>query len=123
MVVSHLPKPGNHCHLPPFLALAQNREFDILQLHGVQRYPEEKMRVIETSQSATRSTESAEHVSTITPGFRHCITPRCIFFFGAEHLRMQSIFYASESELIKFEDRLLKSLVGNAFEGNCRAAA
>ena len=59
---------------------------------------------------------------TITPHCKLYLTSKCRFIFGVELLRLQSIFFPQELQLIAFDDSLLKSLAGNAFEGSCCAA-
>jgi site-specific DNA-cytosine methylase len=117
---SGYPSPDTIAKYPP-LAYAMNRDLDILQLHGV-TFPEEELRMIEVSQSASRSTETALHVMTITPACKLYLTSKCRFIFGVELLRLQSIFFPQELQLTAFDDSLLKSLAGNAFEGSCCAA-
>ena len=53
----------------------------------------------------------------ITPNSKFYVATKCRWLLGVEHLALQSIFYENRIELMRYEDSLLKSLAGNAFEG------
>jgi len=107
----------------PLLLCGNDREYDVMQFHGVRQYPEKESFIVETGQSINRAKRTCHNVGAITPNSKFYVANKCRWLLGVEHLALQSIFYENRIELMRYEDSLLKSLAGNAFEGSCCAAA
>ena len=123
------PEPDDSVkHRFPGLFAVKAREFDKLHLAGV-TFPESKMRVVELSQSAGRSSDCpAEkgpdddmYMGTIVPGGRFYATHRCRLLLGVEEMHLQSLWFPPDVE-IGVSDCTLRSLAGNAFETSCASA-
>lgn len=98
---------------------------DILGAKGV-RLSEEKLRVIELSQSMGRGFERENSVGCCTPKWRPWLTTQNRFVVGHEALYLQGISYSDKpgghEDLLEFDSSFLTDLAGNAFHaGQCSA--
>ena len=98
------------------------RSIDILNMHNV-KLPEEKLRLIETSQSAkrTKSTNIDEDMFCITGNTRPRITTSCRLMHGKELLRIMGITYVGD-DINNWPSEFLCDLAGNAFDAGCCAS-
>jgi len=107
----------------PGLHALTTREFEVLALNGVRSFPDESMKLIETSQTAGRcgAGDASSHAGAVlTRGHRY-LSHRCRFMIGPEEMRLQSLFFP-DSLLAQFDNPTLCSLAGNAFEVTCCSA-
>lgn len=106
----------------PGLNKLSPREQDILLLRKV-AVPEQVCRLIDVSQSISR-TRPRENVSgCATPGMKVYISDRCRLVMGLESLNLQGIHYGADHvKLAHYTDTFLLDLAGNAFHtGTCGA--
>ena len=101
----------------PGLAALTERQAHILQLAGVQDFPEVVPRSIEVKHSGDRCRPKAQ-ASCILPAGQQYLTHKCRFMLPWESLGLQGIHV--EPELTrKLSRALVQSLAGNAFETSC----
>jgi hypothetical protein len=105
----------------PYLGTITTRKLEILTLLGVMAYPEEVCRSCDLSQTIT-FTKLTLHVPCITPSGEKYLSSRCRPLLALEAMRLQGI-WVDASEASKFDEQVLMSLAGNAFETSCMAAS
>lgn len=119
-------EPGLETKLAfPGLFALTRRQFEMLHLKGVRSYPDIACRVVDVSQSASRSRRTDGVMPCLTPGGEQYLSNRCRLLFGEEALRMQGVWYDTpvmREKLRTFKNNLLMSLAGNAFELSCYGA-
>ena len=101
----------------PTLAALTDRQVEILELAGVQSFPEDTPRAVEMKHSADRC-RPGSHASCILPNGQQYLTHRCRFMLPYESLALQGIHVEPEFAQ-RFPRMLVQSLAGNAFETSC----
>lgn len=126
-------KFGPTCMPPPLLPTPEvldvfpgageltDRELDLVRYSGLTLEPEGQCRSLELSQSIGRH-KPLEVMDTITANSRKWLTSRSRLATGLEALRLQGMFFDDEALVGSFDDDLLMSLAGNAFECTSYAA-
>jgi site-specific DNA-cytosine methylase len=100
------------------------REIEIMQLAGVQSFPETACRTVEVHQAMGRQRLCEDSVACLTPKNVYYLTTRCRELLGLEKFRLQSIWFppSTARSVEKYDHAFLSDLAGNAFEGSCVAA-
>ncbi len=102
----------------PGLKKLERRQLELLFLLGAAQLPDTRERVADISQNIGY-TSLTDHYPCITPKGAKFLSQRCRLTHGVECMRLQGIWL---DNLRDFDDELLRSLAGNAFETSCYAA-